>query len=512
MKKVLLLILIFTLAFSACTVTAFADETKIDEDFSVEFELSELYNYTPLTNEDASLLSGDLLSGDFCEYLTNALYNLEPEIDIAEYNLTLADQAEVIEAVSLVIDTNPGLYFVNPSFGGIRDGKNNLLALTFTYTTDSKEEVDTVYAQIEEEVDNILSSCVDDSMNDVQKLLAIHDHLILTKEFIDGASNYTPTAKDFLLQNASNYKGFTNAFYYIAKKANITGGFASGNGVWNTFYINGKWYHANLWMDEMYSEDIYAYVSHKWFLKSNDWLEINNEYDFTPIENSDTKYDDAFWNSVTHQIVTLAGHSFYITEVGANGSIYVYNSHTDTTSEIYKFTNYWGKDTDYYWVATYSGLAYHNGRLYFNTNDSIVSCNLDGSGVTEDKIISDGNTSIYSCYKDGDKLCYATGDLVTPYKREGFGYALPQKLTKDHFFIVDVFEKDGDYYMSYINQYNDEYNICVSETESETTLGVSVLRCDESVNTIKIGFCDASYKINVLNNLFVPLMREYCIL
>lgn len=515
MKRFVFLCLSFVCVFMLFSSTTFAEERVIGdgEIYSEHIVISENLNFIPEVSGSVSLFSesDSLASEDIHQFLANAFYNFEEKIDISSYNISVNDMEELKEAISVVLATHPDLYYVSSSYT-VYHNNETCSSLNPQYSTTNKEEVAAVSSQIESNVEEILSY-TDDSMNDMQKLITIHDRLILQYEYDN--TNTMNSAKDLFLSGSATGYGYTCAFYYVAEKAGITGGFISGDrGMWNVFYIEDAWYHANIWLDE-FVPDVYSHVSHKYFLKSNDWLTINDsEYSFTPIENDSTKYDNAFWNEVSSPIITLAGHMFYIDGNNAKGTICMYNSYTDDTTTIYNFKDLWfaSSDKTSYWDKTFAGLAYHNGRLYFNTAKSIISCRLDGTDVKAEWGITSDVHSIYGCFKDDGILYYAVGSLDEPFNdRLVNSCNFSNALSFESFFVVNVFEEDGMKHLSFINHSGETCNIFVASKEenSNKLSEVVFLASSDFINTIQFEVQTENYELLVWNTKLSPLMPKY---
>ena len=147
-------------------------------------------------------------------------------------------------------------------------------------------EIDSQADIIYKEMKKILRDIINDDMNDTEKLLAIHDYLVMNV-------TYDQELLDLLYVNSSisNYYGFYLEGVFLEKKAvcegiskafaclaNIEGistvcvsGYQASNpnGVghaWNKSYVNGKWYIIDVTSDGIIMNPQYEVLSHKMFM------------------------------------------------------------------------------------------------------------------------------------------------------------------------------------------------------------------------------------------------------
>lgn len=147
------------------------------------------------------------------------------------------------------------------------------ICLNNTYT---KEEQNI----INEKLDSIISSNINDSMTLEQKLKSLHDYIINTTKYdIDknntGESIYhSSTAYGALIEGFATCNGYADAYALILDRLGVKNyRITSDTHIWNAVYFNDEWLHIDLTWDDPVSESGKDYLEHNYFLVDNDTLE-----------------------------------------------------------------------------------------------------------------------------------------------------------------------------------------------------------------------------------------------
>lgn len=147
------------------------------------------------------------------------------------------------------------------------------IILNNTYT---KEEQNI----INEKLDSIISSNINDSMTLEQKLKSLHDYIINTTKYdIDknntGESIYhSSTAYGALIEGFATCNGYADAYALILDRLGVKNyRITSDTHIWNAVYFNDEWLHIDLTWDDPVSESGKDYLEHNYFLVDNDTLE-----------------------------------------------------------------------------------------------------------------------------------------------------------------------------------------------------------------------------------------------
>lgn len=416
-------------------VTVF-DSVETVSDQNIETEFSEsaeaaLPSYIPGNENEA-----ELFSEDFYSYVAENLAVFNTEIDVSQfgYKNTTAGKAAFCDDFGNVLRMDPGLYYVSYEFSFSYNSKKQITKLKPKYLSTDIEEISEIQGRIKARIEEI-ASLTDDSMTDIEKLVTIYNELALT-----GTYDHTlekRRAKDLLLDGETVCQGYASALYAIAKTVGLEGGFVRSeemNHVWNAFCIDDVWYHVDLTGGDPF-EKYSTQVEYDEFLKSDKYLEESGYEGFVKLGNdSDAKYDSFFWNDVSRSLMIPIDNCFYYIN-GSNiySCISKYDFETGETEQIYTFSNLWHSSADnrYHWVGTFSGLAYGNNRLYFNTETEILSCNLDGSDVRVECTPENLKEQfITGCCREGNNIRYTVEAKETFTFVESRYLTLPEEDTK----------------------------------------------------------------------------------
>ena len=127
-------------------------------------------------------------------------------------------------------------------------------------------------------IDKIIKENTNSSMNDEQKIRAIHDYIINQTDYDKvrndtGTSNYkSNTAYGALVEKKAICSGYADAMALILDRLNIKNfKIASKAHVWNAVYINNQWLHLDLTWDDPVSERG-PILDHKYFLITTEQL------------------------------------------------------------------------------------------------------------------------------------------------------------------------------------------------------------------------------------------------
>ncbi len=133
------------------------------------------------------------------------------------------------------------------------------------------EDLDAMQAELDSRADEILSS-FDEDTTDYEKLLRIHDEIVLGATFEDD-ENYARTIYGALCKGISQCVGYAKAFDYLCKKADIDCMTVMGTNEkglphsWNIVLLDGSWYHVDCtWDDPILSPVDTEFLRHYYFL------------------------------------------------------------------------------------------------------------------------------------------------------------------------------------------------------------------------------------------------------
>ena len=212
--------------------------------------------------------------------------NLSEKISIKDYDIAIADIGNVYRGI---LYNNPMLYYVNTGFSYSYSTSGTVAYVYPKYSeTDITVISDTLDA-INEATEEIML-CLDESMTDFEKIMTVHDYMVLHYE-------YDYTLKNHNITIMTTKKGvcmaYSMAFKHIMNKLGIECLYVTGakemNHGWNIVKLDDEWYHIDLTWDDSGSE--FGQVKHKFALLSD--KEISNENNNRDPNNSnDNNTDD----------------------------------------------------------------------------------------------------------------------------------------------------------------------------------------------------------------------------
>ena len=224
-------------------------------------------NYTPYSYNDLLNIFYSVINNgwdEFTFYCPSEYSDCINDVELISNNQVLLSQINDFASPFNSFDEINTLY---DETGEITISLNN------TYT---KEEQNI----INEKLDSIISSNINDSMTLEQKLKSLHDYIINTTKYdIDknntGESIYhSSTAYGALIEGFATCNGYADAYALMLDRLGVKNyRITSDTHIWNAVYINDEWLHIDLTWDDPVSESGKDYLEHNYFLVDNDTLE-----------------------------------------------------------------------------------------------------------------------------------------------------------------------------------------------------------------------------------------------
>ena len=490
--------MIFVLILS---LYAFATE----EEFCATSVADKLPSYMPDVSDDADLFAETV---DIYTHLFENMMSFSTKINISSYGLTVNDLDKLNGYFGNTLLMNHELYYVDFEYTYWYNSRGNITAVTPEYHTTDKTEIANTIAQMDEVFAGLLSK-VDDSMTDLEKVIIFYDEVILMTRYDHSLEKNTP--KHLLLEGITVCQGYASVIYELCERSGIPCGLIRStqmNHVWNAFYIDGEWYHADATWDDANPHNS-SRATHTYFMKSNDYyLGSAGHYDFTPLESDSKKYDDYFWNEATSKMLFISDQIFFISGKDMNGGICIYNPETQMVKELYEFPTVWfsNENSTSCWVATFSGLEYDKGRLFFNTDSSIMSCKLDGTDVRVEFSPSiTSKESVYGCFKKDGKLAYSVGPRNSVNTDQALYLIDFPENNAVPFYMVDTYKKDGETYLSYINDTNETFSVFAIFKNGGRFDHAEIIPVTVNDGKVLLPSSDKEYEIVILSPVFSPL-------
>ena len=224
-------------------------------------------NYTPYSYNDLLNIFYSVINNgwdEFTFYCPSEYSDCINDVELISNNQVLLSQINDFASPFNSFDEINTLY---DETGEITISLNN------TYT---KEEQNI----INEKLDSIISSNINDSMTLEQKLKSLHDYIINTTKYdIDknntGESIYhSSTAYGALIEGFATCNGYADAYALILDRLGVKNyRITSDTHIWNAVYFNDEWLRIDLTWDDPVSESGKDYLEHNYFLVDNDTLE-----------------------------------------------------------------------------------------------------------------------------------------------------------------------------------------------------------------------------------------------
>lgn len=301
-----------------------------------------------------------------------------------------------------VLEENPEFFYLNADNCSVSCSGNYFMEtgikwakkLKIFYPDDVQQKID----YVNKITDEIIAG-IDDSMNDFDKALYVHDYLALNYSYDERIHSDDESIRnqavgsmyDFFQQKTGVCQAYANTYRYIMKyKLGINTENVRSSSMchaWNVVNIDGNWYHVDVTWDDPEPDRI-GCVNHNYFLLSDEAMSQSNHYDWyyertsNDISCNDSTYDDYWWKDISAQIFRINGSWCSVDENGQfvsrniNGEI-VDSSQASFSIERDKWYS-WKSDTAY-WLGNYTTLIKYGNVFFYNTTENVYVIDMDGS-------------------------------------------------------------------------------------------------------------------------------------
>lgn len=216
-----------------------------------------------------------------------------------------------------------------------------------------------------------------DSLDDVQKALLIHDRICFECEYdYSYGADYDDqsyTMYGVLVNKAAVCDGYTKAYSYLLRLAGVKSFACTSdtlNHAWNLVNIDGVYYHTDVTWDDLAwntgERGIEGGINHNNFLLSNDGIYATGHTatDYYKPDN-DTRFESAFWTGSSAGFCLLGDEIYWIDN--NNSALKTYSGETLLDVSGMWYANSSGS----YWVGNFTRLCEHGGKLYYSTPTSV---------------------------------------------------------------------------------------------------------------------------------------------
>ena len=379
------------------------------------------------------------------EAVYEAYLNVDETINLLLYRVNPDDVGALL---SNVINDNPDLFYASSTYWVLDTmtvfGRTyaNSVKLYYSMTADEIAAAKEIFSAGVEEA---LKS-VDDSMNDLQKALTIHDYIcdraVYPADIDNNDDEIFHSAYGFFYDNNAVCAGYTLSFSYLMHELGIDCEYVSSEAMqhaWNKIKIDGSWYNIDLTFDNndfIEGENTVGSVCHHFFMKSDDFFSGEDGLAHKGGKTKDdctassTDYDDFFWNGINSRIYVLDGSYYYIKPDYSTDRAYLTKRETDGSEQAigtyyraphFQSTKGLNEVDENNNVITHTvtvddnlmRLAYLDGRFYISVYANIYSQLLSGERYS---ICSLGNNYIVGLSERKGEIVYNVYDSETEYK------------------------------------------------------------------------------------------------
>ena len=361
-----------------------------DEEYYVEYdgfahilqEGSMLYS-----REEASAFAGgftypiDENFDELTDRLTAAALIRDGELDVRDLGIPASEAGNVFQ---YLINNNPQLFYVKGQIGFFSNPATGMVTTyALQYDNYTSSDIDAFHAKVSE----ILSG-IDNSWNDEQKALYLHDVLVINNTYDETYSK--SNAYNALVEGTSVCQGYSLAYKYLLNQAGIACDIISSDELvhaWNAVTLNGMTYYVDVTFDDP-TGTYRMYCSHENFLlsrdemieaghDSDDWVNTRGDVVFDTLAME--SYPGAYWSECKTRIPAVQSLWAY-TKNDKNIYVHDYSSGTDSllTDELQGIWHDPANPGSYY-TKYYASLdSYHNFFLA-SQEDAVYTVKTDGT-------------------------------------------------------------------------------------------------------------------------------------
>ncbi|MFJ8264135.1 transglutaminase domain-containing protein [Rummeliibacillus sp. NPDC094406] len=259
-----------------------------------------------------------------------SILNIDSSANFNPENISYRDVGDI---VNQVVEENPEIFYYN-GVTVISDG-----TIIFKYN-DSKKNIIQKKNKIDNAVKKVMNTTIKKKMNDLEKVKAIHDYLVLNVEY-DNKNYLNNTVSDdsyqvygALINKKAVCDGYSKSMQLLLKKAGIqsiyvTGTANGGNHSWNLVKINGKHYHVDTTWDDP-APNKKGVVNYNYFLLTNKQLEKDHYW----VESNYPTATSENYNYFHNMNNMIERNGFYYYSNAQNDILYKMNKSSEKISKV----------------------------------------------------------------------------------------------------------------------------------------------------------------------------------
>ena len=261
-------------------------------------ETADLYQCGAL-EADSGRSFYSLESDELKQQIYEDLSQVKENTDVSAYGLHASEIKVIYEAV---VNNHPELFYVSNQYLYHYNADTEIVTqIDWIYLENDKNTIEEMRSDMEERITDILA-LTDESMTDVEKLMILHEALIMNTSYSDqtawqnGSGCYT--AYCALAEGDAVCQGYALAFELLSERLGIDTQFVGStelNNAWNYVILNGEGYHIDCTWDD--TEGKNGEISHKNFLLSDSGIRSTGHVSWNNQELSAANgfFDDFYW-------------------------------------------------------------------------------------------------------------------------------------------------------------------------------------------------------------------------
>ena len=247
-KKILINLICSIVMFCVfSTGTSYANE-------EVKFSKDPYVNESNFYFSSNNIKINDKKSRYIYDSIYNALINFKDSINLSKYGAP--NSKEVFDILKVVLNDYPEIFYFEHK--GSLYYSDGMLYIKYKYPKDKaismKKEIDKV-------VGKIISENIDESMSNFDKVMAIHDYMVLNTSYDWDAfqNSYNSNTElsygpyGTLVKHTGVCSGYSRSMKVLLNKIGIDCRCVSSDGMnhaWNMVKIDGEWYHMDCTWDD----------------------------------------------------------------------------------------------------------------------------------------------------------------------------------------------------------------------------------------------------------------------
>ena len=348
------------------------------------------------------------------EVITEAWENMEKRVSLEEFNIPVDETDEIVQLYRSIIYRNPKKYYYVDT--GLQCGYNPITGMITSvlpkYVETDKTVIAETIASLDVATEEIMMYLSED-MTDFEKVMAVHDYMVLNYEYDYTYSNYSIS---IMTTKKGVCMSYALAFKHLMNELGIECQYVSSEAIdhaWNLVKVDGEWYHIDLTWDD--PGVAYAQVRHTYALLSDQEIQSLEKphygYDLNGLEANSDKYDKATWHKGVGAIATVNGVTYYV-----DGNKLVDQNGKMIFQGLDGNKGFWSIGDGYVFYDTIlTGVAEYNGLLFFNTDRAIYAYS-----PAKEKILKVADISgVCGLFVDKNTLKYCVRDTVNKKFIEG---------------------------------------------------------------------------------------------